>query len=105
MKRSNLSWQVMSDRVSYIPLRLTMEERKKLRILEAALNVSEYTDKVDVIAVQRTKRMINQIREICSIIAGLVVTTDYNLGQKLFQDRDYAQNVELYRELFVFGFY
>ena len=36
------------ERSKYIPLRLTLGERKFLRLLEAALNVSEYTDKVRV---------------------------------------------------------
>lgn len=34
------------ERAKYIPIRLGLAERKYLRLLEAALSVSEYTDKV-----------------------------------------------------------
>ena len=42
------------ERAKYIPLRLTLPERKFLRLLEAALSVSEYTDKIDTINFDRS---------------------------------------------------
>jgi len=39
----------MNERSKYIPLRLTHEERRRLRIVEGSLNVSEYTDNVDIL--------------------------------------------------------
>lgn len=43
------------ERAKYIPLRLAYDERKQFRLLEAALNVSEYTDKVDVYTFHKSK--------------------------------------------------
>lgn len=70
------------ERSKYIPLRLTLDERKFLRLLEAALGVSEYTDKIDIISYSsRPKRIVAQIKELCAIISGLVVAADYQ-GKK-----------------------
>lgn len=67
------------NRAKYIPVRLTLSERKYLRLLEAALQVSEYTDKIDIIgaALSRPKRVVAQIRELCAILSGLVLAADY----------------------------
>ena len=74
------------ERSKYIPLRLQSEERRLLRLLEAALSVSEYTDKVDIINWKsKTSRIHAQIKDICAILSGLVVAQDYKKGQRLVQ--------------------
>jgi hypothetical protein len=61
-----------TERAKFIPLRLDNDERKMLRLLEAALHVSEYTDKVDVMTFRsKTQRITKQLREICAIMCGL----------------------------------
>lgn len=90
--------------ITYIPLRLTHEERRLLRLLEAALNVSEYTDKIDIISYKsKSKRIIAEIKEICSILAGLVVAQDFKIGQKFVEDKNFSDNAEWYKNIFEIG--
>jgi hypothetical protein len=93
------------QRSKYIPLRLTLAERKYLRLLEAALTVSEYTDKIDTIGLgaSKTKRIVHQIRELCAIMSGLLLSADYKLGQELFSERDFQANAEFYQNVFELG--
>lgn len=93
------------ERAKFIPLRLTLNERKFLRLLEAALSVSEYTDKIDTIGfgLSKAKRIVHQIRELCAIMSGLVLAADYKQGQELFQDRDFESNSEFYQQIFELG--
>lgn len=137
-----------AERVKYIPIRLDLKERQFLRLLEAALLVSEYTDKarkpaggtgglsaptplsyprpfsgcsddgpplfpcfrtppppqVDI-AVFRNKaqRITNQLQQICSILSGLVVASDYKLGLELIADKDFKQNEQLFQFVFELG--
>ncbi|EKM59771.1 uncharacterized protein PHACADRAFT_192148 [Phanerochaete carnosa HHB-10118-sp] len=93
------------ERAKYIPVRLTLGERKYLRLLEAALNVSEYTDKIDTVGfgLSRAKRIVHQIRELCAIMSGLVLAADYKQGQELFSDRDFAANEDFYQQIFELG--
>ena len=67
------------ERAKYIPVRLTLQERKYLRLLDSALQVSEYTDVVDVLSFRNSKttRIVQQIRELCAILSGLVLAADY----------------------------
>ncbi|KAF6762017.1 hypothetical protein DFP72DRAFT_877769 [Ephemerocybe angulata] len=93
------------ERAKFIPLRLTMGERKYLRLLEATMTVSEYTDKIDIIGfgLSKTKRIVHQIRELCAIMSGLMLSADYKLGQELFSDRDFESNAEFYQRVFELG--
>jgi hypothetical protein len=93
------------ERAKHIPLRLTLNERKFLRLLEAALNVSEYTDKIDVIGfgLSKAKRIVSQIKELCAIMSGLVVAEDYSHGQELLVDRDFQANADFFQKIFELG--
>jgi hypothetical protein len=101
---SDASSQGFVERAKYVPLRLTSDERKWLRLLEAALHVSEYTDKVDIVSYKsKTQRITKQLREICAILTGLVVATDYKTGQQLCVDRDFKDNEEFFQDVFEIG--
>lgn len=92
------------ERAKYIPVRLTLNERKYLRLLEAALHVSEYTDKIDVLSYSsKTKKMVAQIRELCATLTGLVLACDYQVGQQLFQDRSFEDNAPFFQAVFELG--
>ena len=93
------------ERSKFIPLRLTHGERKYLRLLEAALTVSDYTDKIDTFGfgLSKSKRIVHQIRELCSILSGLVLSADYKQGQELFANRDFEQNSGFYQQVFELG--
>lgn len=94
----------IKQRAKYIPLRLTLRERKYLRLLEAALNVSEYTDRVDILMYgNKSKRMVSQIKELCAILSGLVLASDYKVGQMLFETKEFGENQAFYQKIFEIG--
>mmetsp|Transcript_4564 Transcript_4564/g.13951 ORF Transcript_4564/g.13951 Transcript_4564/m.13951 type:complete len:661 (-) Transcript_4564:37-2019(-) len=93
------------ERARYIPVRLAYNERKHLRLLVAALGVSEYTDKVDIVSYSKSKtaRIHAQLEDICAILSGLVVACDYRAGQKLLKDKNFEDNEEFFQTLFELG--
>lgn len=95
---------LLKERAKDVPVRLTYDERKLLRLLEAALNVSEYTDKVDILSyTSKAKRIVAQLREMCSIMAALVVATDMKTGQALFENKNFADNADWFQTVFEIG--
>lgn len=95
----------LRDRARYIPLRLLPHERQLLHLLTAALSVSEYTSRVDILPthVSRTKRMVVQLKQICAILSGLVVASDFRLGQEMLVEREFSDNAEWFKSVFEIG--
>ncbi|KAI7857971.1 hypothetical protein BDC45DRAFT_434863 [Circinella umbellata] len=94
----------MENRAKYIPLRLHIEERKMLRLLESALNVSEYTDHIDNEShTSKAKRIVSQIKELCAVLTGLVLACDYKRGQELFAERTFDENEQFFQRIFEIG--
>lgn len=94
----------LATHAKYIPMRLTADERQLLRLLEASLNVSEYTDKIDILSyLLKLKRIVAEIKEICSILAGLVVASDFKAGQTLVVDKAFGDNAGWYQAIFEIG--
>jgi hypothetical protein len=95
----------LRERARYIPLRLLPRERILLHLLTAALSVSEYTSRVDILPthITRTKRMVIQLKQICAILSGLVVASDFRLGQEMLVEREFADNAEWFKRVFEIG--
>ncbi|UKJ89800.2 hypothetical protein MACJ_003054 [Theileria orientalis] len=88
----------------FAPIRLTITERKLMRLLESTLHVSEYTDKVDIIHEgSKSRAIIREIKEVSAILSGLAIAYNYEAGQKLLKERDYYNNAEFFRNVFEIG--
>jgi hypothetical protein len=91
---SPLPLQNMKERAKYIPLRLTYEERKSLRLVCAAMNVSDYTNAVDIPFKNKARRYHTQLQQIVAFLTALIAANNYEHGQEIFENRNY----ELYQE-------
>ena len=70
----------LAEFAKYIPLRLSVEERSLLTVLQQTLHVSEYTDDVDVTSSRRgvkARRILDGILEACHIATGLAVASGH----------------------------
>lgn len=69
-----------TERAKYIPMRLTMKERKRLRLLEAVLSSSDYTSKIDVAGKKRGRHVQDQLQEICAVMTALIVAQNFSVS-------------------------
>ncbi len=89
------------ERSKYIPLRLSLNERKMLRLVEASMNCSSYTTMVDSSSFKKqSRRNHKQLQGITGVLNGLVTACNYEAGQKLAEDRNFSEYEEYFRRQF-----
>jgi Protein of unknown function (DUF2009) len=94
------AYNSVKERAKYIPLRLSLGERKLLRLVEAAMCCCEYTTEVDRPFKSAARRTHEQLKGVTSILRGLVTACDYRAGQKLQQDDNFAEYEGFFRTMF-----
>lgn len=80
------------ERAKFVPMRLTYDERKYLRLIDSTVHVSRYTDHMDGLMnphVNPARKMALQMKQLCAILTGMQVAHSYEQGQQLMQNRDY----------------
>ena len=94
--------QSMLERTKYIPLRLTYEERKTLRLVNASINVSDYTTVVDIVFKNKARRNYLQLQQIVAFLTGIIAATNYDKGQEVLANRnftDYEDDIQSMLEI------
>lgn len=88
------------ERCKFIPVRLSDEERAMLAVLENALNVSEYTDNVDVFSRKsKLERILEEMVDVLTLSCGLTLCSNLTKGENLL-GRSIRDNIEFFQDLF-----
>ncbi|RYY88528.1 DUF2009 domain-containing protein, partial [archaeon] len=88
----NGSMLSMLERAKYIPLRLTYEERKILRLVGACVNVSDYTTNIDIPFKTASKRHHQQLQHIVGLYTGILTCHNYSTGQDVINTRSFDKH-------------
>lgn len=97
---TSVSHNSVLERAKYIPLRLSLAERKMLRLVEAAMNCCDYTTQVDRQFKSAARRTHEQLKGVTSVLRGLVTACDYEAGQQLLKDDNYSEYESFFRQMF-----
>ena len=104
------------ERAKSVPMRLTLEERKRLRLVDAFLRGSTYVNRIDAVysatlsapnassnaasMANKTKRMHEKLRCIATTLVGLIGALDYNAGKEVAESLDFRKYANVLRESF-----
>ena len=101
-------------RAPYIPLRLDERERALLSVCNGALDVSEYTDKVDVsrndyyvsTSYNKTDTVVDEIKYLCGVMVGLragCALKHRKVTEELLIGKTHKDNSEFFQEVLEIG--
>jgi len=101
-EKKSSSSESFAERAKYVPLRLSYQERKYLRLVEAALKVAGYVDRVDAAttAAKPPRRQMLQLQGVAGVLTGLVTAVDPERGAQLATERDFASEAKFLRRCF-----
>jgi len=104
------------ERAKFVPMRLTLEERKTLRLVDAFLKGSTYVDHVDSVYAattsttagagggetnkNRMKRVHEKLRCIATTFIGFIAALDYEAGKELARTNNFSQYADVFRTAF-----
>lgn len=82
----------MREQTKYIPLRLTYDERKNLRLVNSAIAVSDYTNAVDIPHKNKARRHHIQLQQIVAFLTALVAGHSFCDGQAVLESRNFGDH-------------
>jgi len=103
-KKLPVDWFV--ERSKYIPLRLTHEERRFLRMLQGVLKASGYTDKVDQppgAFKNAAAKRVTAMQELVGVLTALVYCTSIHHGKQVMEYGTFAKNAAFFQHVFELG--
>lgn len=94
------------ERAKFVPMRLTYDERKYLRLIDATMHVSHYTDHMDTaqnVNANAARKLALQMKQLCAVLTGMQVSHNYEQGQQLLQSREFSTRKAFFQTVLEIG--
>ncbi|CAJ1448606.1 unnamed protein product, partial [Effrenium voratum] len=94
------------ERAKFVPMRLTYDERKYLRLIDATMHVSHYTDHMDTAMnanANTARKLALQMKQLCAVLTGMQVSHNYEQGQQLLQSREFSTRGPFFQTVLEIG--
>jgi hypothetical protein len=93
------SYNSVKERAKFIPVRLSMGERKMLRLVEACMACIDYTTEVDKPFKSSARRTHSQLKHITAVLRGMVSACHYSAGKDLLEKDNYSDLEKFFQQM------